>query len=280
MKLLITGAGGMLGQAVSKTARERGHDVVAASRLMLDVTAADAVGRFVDEHRPEAIVHCAAFTDVDGAENQSARAFTVNADATQTVARSAAAVDARFIYPSTDYVFDGTATHPYLPTHHVRPLNAYGRSKLAGEKAALDAPRHLIVRTSWLYGAGGRNFVTSILQRARAGESLRVVGDQRGSPTWTRDLSRTLLLLLEQEAPAGIYHACNRGHTTWYEFAREVLELSGLKPPITQITTDEIARPAHRPSYSVLDCSTTEALVGPLPHWREAMRNALAEGLE
>ncbi|MEJ2679460.1 MAG: dTDP-4-dehydrorhamnose reductase, partial [Gemmatimonadota bacterium] len=216
---------------------------------------------------------------VDLAEEHEDQAMRVNGDGTAIVARACRRLGARFVYPSTDYVFDGTATEPYLPGTRPAPLNAYGRSKLAGEVAAREADQAFVVRTSWLYGAGGPNFPSAILKKARAGEALRVVADQRGAPTWTVDLARVFLDLLEKDAPPGIYHATNGGQTTWHGFARETLRLAGLPTDVEAITTEDMPRPAPRPRYSVLDCSATEAIVGPMRSWQEALQDALAEGL-
>jgi dTDP-4-dehydrorhamnose reductase len=277
MKVLVTGAGGLLAQVVSSQARQRGHTVVEADRAQLDVTDAKAVSTFIARARPHAVIQCAGYTRVDDAEREEERALAVNAGGTAHVARACNSVNACLLYPSSDYVFDGSMRRPYRPDDAVNPLNAYGRSKVAGEATARGAARHLIVRTSWLYGATGKNFVGTILTRARAQEPLRVVTDQVGSPTWSHDLARTLILLLELDAPAGIYHACNRGETTWFGLASAALELAGLSTDITPIERDE-SRPARRPAYSVLDCTATEALTGPLPHWRDALADAMRAG--
>ena len=279
MKVLVTGAGGMLGQQLVKTAVERGHDVVAAPHATLDVTDAYAVTRFLQRARPAAVLHCAAYTRVDDAESHPAPAFGINSEGAANVARACAELDACFVYPSTDYVFDGRASAPYRPTDPAAPLNVYGESKLAGEKAARAATRHLVVRTSWLYGAGGPNFVSTILDRARSRVPLRIVGDQRGSPTWTRDLADTLLVLLERDAPTGTYHACNQGDTTWFELASTALDLMHLSASVTCVSSSALARPARRPAYSVLDCTATEAIAGPLRSWREALTDALVAGI-
>lgn len=275
MKVLITGSAGMLARAVRHEFEARGHAVQALDRAALDVTDPAAVEAAVGAHRPEAVIQCAAYTRVDDAERDEVAAHRVNAESTLHLARICRAVGARLVYPSTDYVFDGTATVPYRPDSPTSPLGAYGRSKLAGEAAAREAGDHLIVRTSWLYGTGGKNFVSTIVERARQGTPLRVVDDQRGSPTWTGTLARVLALLLEREAPAGIYHAANRGETTWYGLALEALRLSGIAAEVTPVTTAEFPRPAARPAYSVLDCSGTEAVVGEIAGWREALGEAV-----
>ncbi|HEX6938041.1 MAG TPA: dTDP-4-dehydrorhamnose reductase [Longimicrobiales bacterium] len=278
MRVLVTGAGGMLGRAVVRELERRGHDVEARERAALDVTDAAAVEAAVTAFAPDAVVQCAAYTRVDDAEAEEARAFAVNADGTRYVARACRAVGARLAYISTDYVFDGEASRPYRPDSPAAPLNAYGRSKLAGEAAAKEAGDWIIVRTSWLYGAGGRNFVSTILERARRGEPLRIVDDQRGTPTWTGSLAGVLVAMLERRVPGGIYHATGRGDTTWFGLACEALRAAGLDAEVTAVPSDAFPTAARRPRYSVLDCSTTEALVGPLPDWRTALAAALAEG--
>lgn len=278
MRILVTGAHGMLARTLVRELEHRGHEVVGMGRDALDVTDAAAVERVVREWVPEAVIQCAAYTRVDDAEAEEATAHAVNADGTRNVARACRDVGARLVYPSTDYVFDGQATTPYRPDHPTAPLNAYGRSKLAGEEAAREAGDWIIARTSWLYGAGGRNFVSTILRRALDGAQLRVVDDQRGTPTWTGTLAATLAALLEAEVPPGVYHTTSRGETTWYDFACEALRLAGIDADVVPVPTDAFPTPARRPRYSVLDCSSTEAAVGPLPDWRDALGAALAEG--
>ena len=280
MKVVITGAGGMLAHAFAAAAAEHGHDVVPADHKALDVTSADAAEAFIAAARPDVVLHCAAYSRVDDAEKEEAEAFAVNAEGAANVARAAARAGAWMVYPSTDYVFDGTADSPYTPGAATAPLNAYGRSKLAGERATASlAPRHLVVRTSWLYGARGRNFVGTILQSARNGAPLRVVRDQRGSPTWTRDLAYAVFRLLETGAPAGTYHICNSGETTWYDFACSALRNAGITAQVTPVSTAEFVRPAQRPAYSVLDCSKTDALIGPQRSWESALVAALEAGI-
>jgi dTDP-4-dehydrorhamnose reductase len=271
MRILITGAAGMLAQAARAELEARGHQVDALDRAALDITDAVAVERVVSEFRPDAVLQGAAYTRVDDAERDEPAAHLVNATATAHLARACRAVGARLIYPSTDYVFDGRATSPYTPDAPTAPLGAYGRSKLAGEIAARGAGEWLVVRTSWLYGAGGKNFVDTILERARQGGALRVVADQRGAPTWTGDLARVIATLLERQAPSGVYHATNRGETTWYGLAVEAVRLAGVDAAIAPVATTEFPRPAPRPAYSVLDCAATEAIVGEIPGWREGL---------
>jgi dTDP-4-dehydrorhamnose reductase len=278
LKVLVTGARGMLARALLRELDSRGHEAVGFDRDALDVTSVDAVSTAIEGARPDAVVQCAAYTKVDDAETHEALAVAVNAEATANVARACRTVGARLLYPSTDYVFDGSGVAPYPPDAPVAPINAYGRSKLAGEAAARESDDVLIVRTSWLYGPGGRNFVDTILARARAGAPLRVVNDQRGAPTATPDLARMMVLLLERNAPAGVYHATNAGETTWYGLACAALEVAGIAAQIEPCGSGEFVTAARRPMYSVLDCSGTYEVTGPAPHWREALEGVLIEG--
>ena len=273
--MVVTGAGGMLAHDLIPIASGRGHSVIALDRAALDVTDESAVFHAIEAAAPDVILHCAAYTRVDDAESDPVTADRVNGVATQHVARAAAARGALLVYPSTDYVFDGTATAPYAESARTSPVNAYGRSKLLGERAAADSARHLIVRTSWLYGANGRNFVATMLQKARAGSPLRVVDDQRGSPTWTEDLARMILALVENDAPDGVYHAANAGDTTWYDFARAIFEIAGLSPDIAPVGSAGFPQKARRPAYSVLDCSRAYAMAGVQRHWRDALEAAM-----
>lgn len=285
MKALITGAGGMLAGAVARALRDGGHDVIALSRAELDVTEAARVGEAVAGVRPDVVVQCAAYTDVDGAESDEARAFEVNADGARRVAQACALAGARFVYPSTDYVFAGDASSPYPPDAPIHPINAYGRSKAAGEDAARAADSWLVVRTAWLYGDGGRNFVRTMIERARAIRDgsvdgpLRVVEDQRGAPTWTHTLADALVRLLDADVPSGVYHATCRGETTWYGLARAALRLAGLgEVAVEPVGSGAFPRAARRPAYSVLELEGTEGSTGPLPHWREALEEAVGRG--
>lgn len=279
MKAVITGAGGMLAGAVRDALDARGHEAVALDRAALDVTRPRDVESAILDARPHAVVQCAAYTDVDAAESDEDAATLVNAGAAGFVARACRRAGARFVYPSTDYVFDGAATTPYGTLAEPDPVNAYGRSKARGEVAARLAGDWLVVRTSWLYGAGGRNFVATILERARAGAALRVVTDQSGSPTWTRDLAAALVTLLERSASPGIYHVTNRGVASWHDLAVEAIRLAGLDADVEPAVSADFPRPALRPAYSVLDTADSERITGPLPRWTDALARALEEGV-
>ena len=276
MKLLVTGAGGMLARAVVPALQSRGHEVTPLTRAQLDVTDGDAVRRAVASARPDWVCHLAAYTDVDGCESNEAHALRVNGEGAGHAAAAAAAAGAAVLAVSTDYVFAGDDPAPRQETDPVGPVSAYGRSKLAGEQAVRAAhARHAIVRTAWLYGKGGRNFVDTIRARALAGGPLKVVDDQRGSPTWTHDLAEALVGLMERDA-TGTFHATNEGSCTWHEFASEICRLSGADVPVARISSAELARPARRPAFSVLDTTRLAQVLGRrLPHWRDALTRYL-----
>ncbi len=274
MKVLITGAGGMLGQDVRRVGELCGHEVVALDRAALDVTDAAAVEAAFAEHRPDTVVNCVAWTDVDGAETAEAAALALNGDAARNVAAAAAQVDASVVLPSTDYVFDGTGDRPYIESDPTDPRSAYGRTKLAGEQATAAAnPRHFVVRTSWLFGVGGGNFVETMLGLAERGE-LSVVHDQVGSPTYTPHLADGLLRLAQTE-DHGIHHMSGSGQCSWYEFAREIFDRAGVECDVKPVTTAEFPRPAPRPAYSVLGSERPRPIE--LPDWRDGLRTYLAE---
>ena len=275
MRIAVTGAAGMLAHAVAMVGTAGGHEIASLDRDALDVTDVSQVLRVISALRPHAIMHCAAYTRVDDAEDEPEMAELVNAAATRNVADAAREVGAVLVYPSTDYVFDGGASAPYGPDYPTAPLGAYGLSKLHGEQAARTADRHLVVRTSWLYGQGGRNFVSTMLTLGRKGAALRVVDDQRGAPTWTVDLARMMFGLVDAGAAPGTYHATNAGETTWYDFACAIFGSAGIDADVTPVTSNEYPQKAARPRYSVLDCTTTYAIAGAAPHWRDALEAAL-----
>jgi len=284
------GAGGLLGTAVVWEARRRAAagearwELVPLARAELDVTDAEAVRTAFATHRPEAVLHGAAWTAVDAAESQPEAAARVNVAGTRHVAGAAADHDALLAYLSTDFVFDGRARRPYRPDDPPNPLGVYARTKLQGEeltRAATD--RHLILRTGGLYGAGGRDFVDAILERAGGGEGLRVVDDQTVAPTWSRNLAAAALDLLDDGA-TGTWHVQDRGALTWHAFARRILELAG--PPdalreLEAVSSEAYGAPAPRPAWSVLDCSATEERLGrPMQSCEEALAHYLRESGE
>jgi dTDP-4-dehydrorhamnose reductase len=278
MRFAITGAAGMLGRDLVAAVEPAGHEAVAFTRADLDITDAAAVERAVRRAGPDVVVNCAAWTDVDGAEAHFEEALAVNGAGAGHVARAGAACGAWTIHISSDYVFDGSKRSPYLESDPVGPLSAYGRSKLAGERAvALEAPeRHTIVRSSWLFGAGGPCFPATIMRLARDRDELRVVDDQVGCPTFTGHLSGALVDLGARESrPAGVLHVTGGGICSWYEFAREVVAGAESRCEVRPCTTADMPRPATRPAYSVLRSSRGgEAPV--LPEWREGLARYLA----
>lgn len=276
MRLLVTGGGGMLGQAVAAVATRLGHEVVALSRTELDITDADHVRRVVTAAEPRAIVNCAAWTDVDGAETAEAAATAVNGAGPGNLARAVAESGARLVHVSTDYVFDGTKRTPWVESDPVGPIGAYGRSKLAGElEVAAAAGDHAIVRTAWLFGAGGRNFVDTMLALGRERDEVEVVTDQVGSPTWSAHLAEGLVELAERRGDIGIFHAAGTGACSWYELAVEVFDRGGVRCRVLPTTSERYSRPAPRPAYSVLASERDEVPV--LPSWQEGVAAYLAE---
>jgi len=278
MKYLITGASGMLGRDLQDALA--GRQVTALGRTDLDVTDAAAVAAAVRGHA--VVLNCAAYTKVDDAETHEAEAYGVNATGPANLAAACADTGARLVTISTDYVFDGNATTPYAEDRPRDPINAYGRTKAAGEELALEVHPEgtYVVRTAWLYGEHGPNFPRTMLQLAGSRETWSVVDDQLGQPTWTADLAIQLVAMLDADAPAGIYHGTNSGEATWFEFARAVLEEAGLDPErITPTDSSAFVRPAPRPAYSVLGHDAWQAAgLAPMRPWREALAAAVAAG--
>lgn len=265
----------MLGRDVERVARGRGHDVFALTHEALDVTDSRAVDACVARRRPETVINCAAWTDVDGAEDRERDATRINNEGAALVAAAAESEGASVLYPSTDYVFDGSKRAPYVESDMPSPISAYGRSKQAGETAvAISNPRHFIVRTSWLFGCGGGNFVETMLRLGGEQPEVLVVSDQIGCPTYTSHLATALVDLVEGEA-YGIHHVAAEGTCSWFEFAQEIFDQEGLETRVMSATTDMLARKARRPTYSVLRSERGDAVQ--LPHWREGLASYLAE---
>ena len=270
MTVLVTGAGGMLGSDLVR------DGVLGLTRADLDVTDADAVARVFADVQPDVVINCAAWTDVDGAESDEEAATELNARAAGIVAAAAREVGAAVVYPSTDYVFDGAGDRPYVESDPVGPQSAYGRSKLAGEEAVAAAnERHFIVRTSWLFGTHGKNFVDTMLELGRDRDELKVVHDQVGRPTYTGDLADALLELTRSDA-YGVHHIARGGEPcSWYEFAATIFDQASLSVRLVPCTTEEFPRPAPRPAYSVLDSGRADPIR--LPDWRTGLENYLAQ---
>jgi dTDP-4-dehydrorhamnose reductase len=254
------------------------RDVIACPRIDLDVTNADAVQKAITDARPDVVVNCAAWTDVDAAEEHQDAAFAVNAVGPANIARACAMRSAALVHLSTDYVFDGLADSPYVEDSPLFPLSAYGRTKAAGEWAvrAMLPSRSWVVRTAWLYGAGGPNFVRTMIKLESTRQTVDVVDDQLGQPTWSADLARQIVRLVDAAAPYGIYHCTASGQTTWHGLARAVFEELGAEPDrVRPTTTDQFPRPAPRPVYSVLGHDASRrAGIPDLPNWRDSLAQA------
>lgn len=251
-KILVTGAKGMLGHDLCPTLEDAGFETIETDVESLDITNPVQTEAVLTEEKPEAVVHCAAYTNVNKAEDELETAMKINAGGTETLAKICAKADIPIVYISTDYVFDGTKKEPYLPYDKTNPINAYGLTKLKGEEAVQkNCKKFYIARTSWLYGLHGKNFVETMISLADKPE-LKVVDDQIGCPTWTQELADGITTLLKEEAPYGIYHICGSGKTSWYGFAKEIFELAGLNVNLIPCKSDEFPSPAKRPEYSVM----------------------------
>jgi dTDP-4-dehydrorhamnose reductase len=265
----------MLGHDVMLAAGNAGHEVVGFGRTELDVTDAGLVRAKLEAERPGVVINCAAWTDVDGAEEAEAEATAVNGEGAGNIAAAAAEVGAAVLYVSSDYVFDGSKGAPYVETDQPAPLSAYGRSKLAGEEATAGANRrHFIVRSSWLFGIGGPNFVETMLRLAADHGEVLVVRDQVGSPTYTWHLAYGIVRLIEG-VEFGIHHMAAQGACTWYEFAREIFEQARVECKVMSATTEMLGRPAPRPPYSALDSQREHAIE--LPSWEDGLAGYLAQ---
>jgi dTDP-4-dehydrorhamnose reductase len=275
VKVLVTGAAGMLGRDVMLAAANAGHDVVGFGRAEMDVTDAATVQRKFELERPDVVINCAAWTAVDDAEAAEEAAFAVNGTGAGNVAAAAAELGAAVVYVSSDYVFDGAKSEPYVESDQVAPLSAYGRTKLAGEEATMAAnKRHFVVRSSWLFGIGGGNFVETMLRLAQTQSEVLVVRDQVGSPTYTWHLAYGIVRLIEG-IEFGIHHMAAAGQCSWYEFAREIFEQAKIECKVLSTTTEMFGAPAPRPPFSVLTSQREHAIL--LPAWRDGLAGYLAQ---
>lgn len=277
---LITGAAGALGTDLVALLAAAKADPIALGRADLDITDADAVREALDDAAPTVVINAAAYTRVDDAESDEAAALQVNGEAPGTLAHWCAAHDARLVHVSTDYVFPGDASKPYDVDDATGPRSAYGRTKLAGEQAVLGAGGDChVVRTAWVYGAVGTNFVRTIGRRLRAGSAVRVVDDQHGAPTWSRDLAQRLIELADADVAPGVWHCTSGGEASWFDVAVAIGEALQVDPDLVQPTSSAaMARPAARPAYSVLsDRKWRAAGLTPMPEWRSALDQALRE---
>lgn len=272
MKTLVIGARGMLGQAVMRLWTDL--DPIGIDLPELDITQPSSIARALDTYHPTIVVNCAAMTNVDACETAELKANHVNGTAVGFLAKACKLRDIRLIHISTDYVFDGHNEQGYREDARSAPQSAYGRSKEKGEEELLaNAHQYYLVRTSWLYGPGGKNFVTTMLELAASKPELKVVNDQHGKPTFTDDLALFMKQLVVDHAPSGIYHGVNEGVTTWHDFTREIFRLANVQTPLQSCTTEEFPRPAKRPNWSSL-INTKRPLMRP---WGEALRDYLQQ---
>jgi dTDP-4-dehydrorhamnose reductase len=284
MKVLVTGVTGQLGSEVVARFRQLGHEVIAADRQVLDFLQPARAATVIRAQQPDWVINCAAYTQVDKAESEPGQAFTVNRDTPAQLAQAVAEYDGQLLQLSTDFVFDGTQTRPYVEDDATNPLGVYGSSKLAGEQAVQrELPDAVIVRTAWVYGVHGHNFVKTMLRLATAGTPLRVVSDQRGTPTWTRDIVAAIVALVGQQA-SGVFHFTAAGETSWHGFASAILEEAAdagftiRTEKVEPIATTDYPTPATRPAYSVLNTDKISAcLPFTIPAWRDSLKKMLQE---
>lgn len=267
MKVLVTGANGMLGQDLCPILESNGYSVVKTDIDNLDITNAKMVDDVLTSENPDIVIHCAAYTNVDKAEEDISAARLINSTGTENIAKVCAKLNSTLVYVSTDYVFEGNGTQPYKPQDKTNPLNNYGLTKFEGEEAVRKyCEKYYITRTSWLYGIHGKNFVETMISLSNRPE-VKVVNDQTGCPTWTVELSRGILRLLSEQKPFGTYHVCGAGQTTWYGFTKEIYKLCNLIVNLQPCSTEEFPRPAKRPTYSVMDNG------GLCRDWKEALQD-------
>lgn len=279
MRWMVVGANGMLGSDLVSILSNQ--NLVALSKSECDVT--DLANVQDALHDVDVVINCAAYTAVDNAETNEEAAYAINTVGAENLVKSCKEIGARLVQVSTDYVFDGNSKLPYEVSAKPNPNSVYGKSKLAGELVVSKVlPNdHLIVRTAWLYGKNGNHFGKTILNLAKTNETLKVVNDQIGQPTWTMDLSRKIVELVEKKSPAGVYHGTSSGQVSWFDFARETFELAGLdKARIIPVSSEEFIRPAPRPKYSVLSHSKFKSLnIEPIRHWKDALGVAFNSGV-
>ena len=284
MKTLIIGSRGMLGQELTNIVKQSGYDAVYAdiapgdNEVKIDITDKTSLVELVKEYKPEVIFNCSAFTDVDGAEEKEELANQINGYGAENLAIAAKECGALLVHVSTDYVFSGDADKPYMPNDPVDPQGAYGRSKLLGEQLIQNSGcKWIIIRTAWLFGPRGKNFVETIVGFSKKRDSLKVVDDQRGCPTWAPDLAKCMFDIAHTPEQ-GIFHFCNGPACTWYDLAKESIKQASVECEVNPCTSDEFPRPAKRPAWSVLDCSSTYKAIGWEPKsWQEAVSEYVAQ---
>ncbi len=275
MKVLVTGVKGQLGHDVIKELEKRGHTAVGVDIDNMDITDQEAVRRVVTQAAPEAVVHCAAYTAVDAAEDHEELCRLVNAKGTEHIVSVCRDLDCKLMYISTDYVFNGQGERPWEPDDEREPLNVYGQTKYEGELAVETLEKYFIVRIAWVFGVNGKNFIKTMLNLGKTRDSLTVVDDQIGSPTYTYDLARLLVDMVETEK-YGRYHATNEGLCSWYEFACEIFKEAGIQVKVSPVSTDMYPARAKRPMNSRMDKSKLRDMgFEPMPSWQDALRRYL-----
>ncbi len=278
MKILVTGVKGQLGYDVVNELKKRGHEAVGVDIEEMDITDEESVNRVIREAAPDAVIHCAAYTAVDAAEDNVDLCRAVNATGTGNIARVCKALDIRMMYISTDYVFNGQGTRPWEPDDQREPLNIYGQTKYEGElEVEENLKKYFIVRIAWVFGVNGKNFIKTMLNLGKTRDKLSVVADQIGSPTYTFDLARLLVDMIETEK-YGRYHATNEGLCSWYEFACEIFKQAGMNVTVEPVTSDQFPVKAKRPMNSrISKDKLKENGFQPLPSWQDALRRYLTE---
>jgi dTDP-4-dehydrorhamnose reductase len=283
MRVVVTGSAGQLGSELVTLLAENGDDVLGVDLPAIDITDPESVAAVLDAFEPDVVINCAAWTAVDAAEEQEDAALRVNGEGPRVLAEACRERGAWLVQVSTDYVFDGRATSPYAEDARPDPQGAYGRTKLAGELAVQSVlpNAHYLVRTAWLYGVSGGNFVRTMLRLEGERDTVSVVTDQVGQPTYARDLARQVIALLEARPPAGTFHGTNSGEVSWFDFTREIFRLAGADPArVLPTTSAEFVRPAPRPAYSVLGHERwADAGLAPMRPWQEALADAFADGI-
>ncbi|MCL2088732.1 MAG: dTDP-4-dehydrorhamnose reductase [Oscillospiraceae bacterium] len=278
MKVLVTGAKGQLGSDIEKHFIDMGHEVIGIDKDSLDLTNQMSVRNYIRIFSPELVIHCAAYTAVDKAEDEREEAYAVNVTATEHVASVCNEIGCAMVYFSTDYVFDGGGIEEWRPGDECNPINYYGKTKWLGENAVKEiVKKHYIIRVSWLFGKNGGNFVKTMLWLGDTGKTLKIIDDQIGSPTFTEDIAEAVHRLVDTGAEYGIYHLTNEGYCSWYEFARKIFELSGKEVSVTPITTDEYPTNANRPQNSRMSKEKLYVAGVPrMPTWQDALERYFA----
>lgn len=277
MRVFVTGVKGQLGYDVVNELEKRGHTAIGVDIEEMDITDGEAVKRVISGAGPDAVVHCAAYTAVDAAEDNEELCRRVNALGTENIVRACRELDCKLMYISTDYVFNGQGTRPWEPDDEREPLNVYGQTKYEGELAVETLEKYFIVRIAWVFGVNGKNFIKTMLNLGKTRDSLTVVDDQIGSPTYTYDLARLLVDMIETDQ-YGRYHATNEGLCSWYEFACEIFRQAGIQIKVSPVASSEYPSRAKRPMNSRMDKSKLQAMgFEPMPPWQDALRRYLKE---